>query len=353
MNEHVFEKLYNRGELKAVFIGGSITEGAGAKDKRNRWATRITEWLNSLPLGNTHITEINAGIGGTESTYGILRLRRDVLQHRPDMVFLEFAANDISIPEELSARCYEGILYELSRLDPVPYVICLGVVNNHNNPNRSSLHQKLAEKYGLQYIDVKKGMDEQIGLADVGINTLRDSMFARDNIHPSDKGYGFYAEYIRSQLSNDSFRRPYCANPSPDRCQFTGRFLNAVDMEYTGAWEKMGEGDWNAENYGRKGSSMVSRDPNGVLVCEFSGTVMMPIVRIGRTYGKMAMTLDGVTTQHDLYYQTDHQPVALQWRFDLTDGPHRLEFRPLGTKNDASTDDVIRIDTVITTVQEK
>lgn len=347
MSNPTFEALYNKGELKAVFIGGSITEGAGARDKRNRWATRITGWLNSLPLGNTHITEINAGIGGTESTYGMLRLQRDVLQHKPDMVFLEFAVNDTGIPAELSAQCYEGILYKLSQLDPVPYVICLGVVSNHNKPTRSALHRQLAAKYGLQYIDVKEGMDAQIGLAEPGINTERDSMFARDNIHPSDKGYGFYAEYIKSQLTNDSFRKPYCANPAPDRWQKTGRFINAVDMTYTGAWEKIGEGDWNAQNHGRKGSSMVCRNPDGALVCEFTGKVMMVIGRIGRTYGKMAMTLDGVTTEQDLFYETDHQPVALAWRFDLTDGPHRLEFRALGMKNEKSTDDLVRIDTVI------
>ncbi len=347
MSNTTFEALYNKGEMKAVFIGGSITEGAGARDKRNRWTTRITGWLNSLPLGNTQITEINAGIGGTESTYGILRLQRDVLQHKPDIVFLEFAVNDMTISEELSARCYEGILYKLSQLEPVPYVICLGMVNNHNQPNRSALHKRLAAKYGLQYIDVKEGMDAQIGLAEPGVNTERDSMFARDNIHPSDKGYGFYAEYIKSQLSSDSFRKPYCANPAPDRWMQVGCFRNAVKMAYTGAWEKIGEGDWNAQNYGRKGSSMVSRDPESVLVCEFTGPVMMAIIRIGRTYGKMTMTLDGVTTEHDLFYETDHQPVALAWRFDLTDGPHRLEFRPLGTKNEKSTDNLVRIDTVI------
>ncbi|MBQ9083549.1 MAG: SGNH/GDSL hydrolase family protein [Clostridia bacterium] len=347
MNEAVFETLYNCGELKAAFIGGSITEGAGAQDKRNRWSTRITGWLNSLPLGNTHITEINAGIGGTESTYGILRLRRDVLQHKPDIVFLEFGVNDVAIPEELSARCYEGILYALSQTDPVPYVICLGMVNNHNKPNRSPLHRKLAEKYGLQYIDVKQGMDERLGPADPGVNTERDSMFAKDNIHPSDKGYGFYADYVRSQMTGDSFRKPYCPEPSPDCARLTGRFINATDMEATGAWEKTGEGDWNARNYGRKGSSMVSRDPEGALVCEFSGTVMMPVLRIGRTYGRMALTLDGVTTEYDLYYETDHQPVTPAWRFDLPDGLHRLEFRPLGAKNEKSTDDLIRIDAVI------
>jgi hypothetical protein len=83
------------------------------------------------------------------------------------------------------------------------------------------------------------------------------------------------------------------------------------------------------------------------LICEFTGKVMMPILRIGRTYGKIAMTLDGVTTEHDLYYATDHQPVAWAWSFDLADGPHRLEFRALGTKNEKSTDDLVRIDTVI------
>ena len=230
----MFEKLYAKGELKVVCIGGSITEGAGARDKTNRWTTRLVKWMNELPLGGTSFVEINAGIGGTGSDLGLLRLKRDVMNLNPDIVFLEFAVNDTGMEEAESARFSEGILYALSNMQKVPYVICAGVVSNHNKPTRASLHRRLASNYGLVFIDVKEGMDEQLGLAEPGVNLVRDRMFARDNIHPSDEGYGFYFEYIKSQLSDDSFRKPMPLVQGENFCKFTGKFLNAHEMECEG-----------------------------------------------------------------------------------------------------------------------
>lgn len=345
-----FEKLYNQGDLKVVCIGGSITEGAGAVDKANRWTTRVIKWMNSLPLGGTTFKEINSGIGGTASDYGLLRLQRDVLSHEPDIVFLEFAVNDTELSEEESARFYEGILHALSRMEKVPYVICAGMVCNHNRPTRAALHKKLAANYGLRFIDVKVGMDEQLGLAEPGVNLVRDRMFARDNIHPSDEGYGFYAEYIQSQLSDDSFQKPHPIVPGIEFCKFTGRFMNACEMEAEGSWTKIGEGDWNLENYGRKGPGMVTAEANAVLRCTFNGTAVMVCHRIGRDYGKMTVTLDGVITEIDQYYQTDNQPVLWFRTFSLADTEHTLEIRALGTKNDRSTDCKTRVDAVIVPV---
>lgn len=346
----MFEKLYAQGNLKVVCIGGSITEGAGAKDKTNRWTTRLVKWLNNLPLGGTTFTEINAGIGGTASDYGLLRLQRDVIVHEPDIVFLEFAVNDMELSEEESARFYEGILYALSGMKKVPYVICAGMVCNHNRSTRAALHKRLAANYGLRFIDVKVGMDEQLGLADPGVNLVRDRMFAKDNIHPSDEGYGFYFEYIKSQLSDDSFQYPHPIAPGSDFCKFTGRFMNAYEMEAEGDWTQVGEGDWNCENYGRKGPGMVTTAADAVLRCNFTGTAMMLCHRIGRDYGKMAVTLDGVTTEIDQYYQTDNQPVCWFRTFSLEDTEHTLEIRALGTKNEESLEAKTRVDAVIVPV---
>jgi lysophospholipase L1-like esterase len=298
-------------------------------------------------LGGTSFTEINAGIGGTESNLGLLRLKRDVLNLEPDIVFLEFAVNDMTLTEEESAKFYEGILYALSKMQKVPYVICAGMVCNHNKPTRAALHRKLAANYGLDFIDVKVGMDEQLGLAEPGVNLVRDRMFAKDNIHPSDEGYGFYFDYIKSQLSDESFKRPIPMVQSEDFCKFTGRFLNAYEMDCEGDWAKIGEGDWNQENFGRKGSGMVTTTAEGALRCRFNGTAFMLCHRIGRDYGKMVVTLDGVSKEIDLYYETDNQPVCWFKSFELEDKEHVLEIRALGTKNEKSTDTKVRIDSVI------
>ena len=110
------------------------------------------------------------------------------------------------------------------------------------------------------------------------------------------------------------------------------------------------QGDWNQENYGRKGSGMLTTTAEGVLRCRFNGTAYMLCHRIGRDYGKMVVTLDGVSKEMDLYYETDNQPVSWFNSFELEDKEHVLEIRSLGTKNEKSTDTKVRIDSVIVPV---
>ena len=52
----------------------------------------LTTFQRAYP--KTTFVEINAAVSGTGSDYGAPRLQRDVLRHRPDLLFVEFAVND-------------------------------------------------------------------------------------------------------------------------------------------------------------------------------------------------------------------------------------------------------------------
>ncbi len=343
-----FEKLYNKGNLKIVYLGGSITEGAGASDKSRRWSTQVTTYLNSLPLGNTVFTEINQGIGGTESTYGLLRLNRDVLTYEPDIVFIDFSLNDESISEELSAAMYEGIIRKLMSLPKIPYVIGIGVVANRNKRTRACLHKKIAAHYGLAFIDVQDGMDALMGEANIGVNTERDSLYRPDNVHPVEKGYDFYTRYILQNLSGESFKKPSGEPLNENFCKFSGKFINAKELTSVGNWVSYGiEGNWNEKNLGRGGCGIMSADTNASLSFKFKGTAFMLCYRLGRNFGKMVFSLDGKEEVHDLYYETDNQPVTGISRFELEDTEHTITVRPLGEKNEKSTSCDVKIDFVV------
>lgn len=342
------EIFNDKGNLKIVYLGGSITEGAGASDKSRRWSTQVTAYLNSLSLGNTSFTEINQGIGGTESTYGLLRLNRDVCAYDPDIVFVDFSLNDEVITEELSAVMYEGIIRKLMALPKVPYVICVGVVANRNKRTRAPLHQKIAAHYGLQFIDVQYGMDSLMGEANVGVNTERDSLYRPDNVHPVEKGYDFYTEYIWDNLSAESFKKPYAEPLNKDFANFGGKFINAKELTQSGGWTAYGcGGSWNEKNLGRGGCGLMSADKDATLSYKFKGTAFMLCYRLGRTFGKMAFSLDGEEEIFDLYYETDNQPVTGISRFDLEDTEHTISVRPLGEKNESSTACDVKIDFVV------
>ncbi|MBE5039708.1 SGNH/GDSL hydrolase family protein [Ructibacterium gallinarum] len=344
-----FGELYNKGNLNVAYLGGSITEGAGASNSNNRWSTKITQWLNTLDLGNTSFTEINAGIGGTPSTYGLLRTQRDVISKNPDVVFIEFSLNDESLSESVSARAYEGIIRQLMGMEKIPYVICVGVVANRTNPTRANLHREIAAHYGLQYIDIQEYMDSRLGDAAPGSNLERDKLYTSDNTHPNDAGYAFYTDFLKTQINCGSWNKPNASSPvRTDYYPFSGTFVNADYMEQQGAWTPYGEGDWNEANLAQNGSGLQSRNPDASLTYEFFGQVLLIGHRIGTNFGKMLVSVDGEPEQEiDLYYQTNNQPVTWYTRMDLEDTMHTVTIRPSGTKNNLSSAEDIKIDFIL------
>ena len=324
----MFEFLKNKGNFRICYLGGSITEGAGASDKSRRWATQITAYLNSLGIENTVFEEINAGIGGTDSAYGMMRLGRDVISQKPDAVFIDFSLNDAGLDDAFSVKMYEGIIRKLMTLEKVPYVICIGVVPNREQNAKNALHRSIAEHYGLAYIDVKAAMEKVYGKGDPGVNTARDALFRPDNVHPVEAGYDFYTEVIRSELTDASFAVPKGEPICKDFETKMALFIDACELAKKGDWSEYGENCWNAPNPGRKGKGLSSRDTEAELSLTFEGRAVMLGSRLDRNLGKMEITLDGESAVYSQYYETDHQPVIGLARFDLADGSHTLTVRP-------------------------
>ena len=52
------------GDLVIAYLGGSITEGAGATGS-NRYATQLTNRYFKTKYPNKNVIEVNAGVGGT------------------------------------------------------------------------------------------------------------------------------------------------------------------------------------------------------------------------------------------------------------------------------------------------
>lgn len=83
-----FSKLaWEESPVTVAFLGGSVTR------KPDCWRPQVMELLRRR-YPAVAFTEINASVGGTGSLFGAFRVEQDVIQHRPDLVFIEFAAND-------------------------------------------------------------------------------------------------------------------------------------------------------------------------------------------------------------------------------------------------------------------
>lgn len=73
-------------EIKVAYFGGSITAQPGWRPKS------LAHFQKTWPQAK--FSEINAAIGGTGSDLGVFRLKHDVLDQKPDLLFVEFAVND-------------------------------------------------------------------------------------------------------------------------------------------------------------------------------------------------------------------------------------------------------------------
>ena len=111
-----FDARAKAGEsLNVVFFGASLTWGANASDpvETSYRAVMRDRFESYYPAARFRFRD--AAIGGTGSQLGVFRLERDVLAHQPDLVFVDFTANDgiySDDPETLSS--YESILRRLA-----------------------------------------------------------------------------------------------------------------------------------------------------------------------------------------------------------------------------------------------
>lgn len=106
---NAFAKLKAGKAVRIAYLGGSITE-------QNGWRPKTLDWFKKrYPAAS--ITEINAAIGGTGSDLGVYRLQQDVLTHKPDLLFVEFAVNDGGAAPERILKAMEGIVRQTWRAD--------------------------------------------------------------------------------------------------------------------------------------------------------------------------------------------------------------------------------------------
>ena len=92
----VIDRAKRGEEVTIAFIGGSITQGAGAIPIHLKSYAYQT-WEKFKAAFGENVKLIKAGVGGTPSEFGMIRFERDVLREgkvKPDLIVIEFSVND-------------------------------------------------------------------------------------------------------------------------------------------------------------------------------------------------------------------------------------------------------------------
>jgi acyl-CoA thioesterase-1 len=143
------------------------------------------------------VNTITTSIGGENSVQGQKRFKKDVLTHKPDVLFIDYALNDRSIGLVPSREATEKMIkaalkknIKVILLTPSPDLTVEILKPDNILAQFTAQLKSLSEKYHIGLVDSQRAFSD---LAQSGIN-LKDYM-AQSN-HPNQKGHALIANEI-------------------------------------------------------------------------------------------------------------------------------------------------------------
>lgn len=203
--------------LNVVFFGASLTWGANATDPQlTSYRARVARQMEEA-YPQAHFTFWDSAIGGTGSQLGVFRLERDVLRHHPDLVFLDFSANDDiynDTPEQLAS--YESLIRRIVTEGHAPVVqMILPFGDNIQAADFDRMKRRTA------HIEIAKAYDTAVGDAiQLAVERVRsgtttiDQLWSHDWGHPGDAGYQLFADAAWAAYQDGVKRELVCATPA-------------------------------------------------------------------------------------------------------------------------------------------
>ncbi len=333
--------------INVAYLGGSITAAPG-------WRVKTLAWFQKqYPAAK--FSEIDAAIGGTGSDLGVYRLGFDVLRHKPDLLFVEFAVNDGGADPLEIHRGMEGIVRQTWQADAatdICYVYTLTgdmvkFLQDGKYPRAASAMEAVADHYGIPSmhfgVEVVKRVttdtlvfkapekptpDEQ---AAIGSRVV----FSHDNVHPIDAGHALYAEVVARQvptlLSGKAEPHVLKASLVADNHE-RARLLPIDGMVKGDGWVKLDPAsDQRAKSFGNRMPALYRTEKPGTsLSFRFKGTAVGFYDLLGPDCGQVVVTIDGGaprTIPRIDGYCTYHRISFLRLASGLKDGEHTVEVR--------------------------
>lgn len=182
--DKVIRRLENGENQKIVVYGTSLS----ASEKG--WPAMLEDSLNEFYSGKVEV--INSAQAAMWSTWGVENLRERVLEHKPDMVILEFAMNDAFLPYTTSIEAARlNLKYMVGRIREL-YPDCSIFIQVMNMPIAEHKAQRpdIELYYGMYRKEAKKLKVKLIDHYEYWLPLLEKGeteflKFVPDGIHPS------------------------------------------------------------------------------------------------------------------------------------------------------------------------
>ncbi len=337
----VLDKLRAGKAVTIGYLGGSITAGLGASDPaRTSYRALLTDWLRTR-YPRSRISEINAAVGNTGSLYASMRTRRDVIAHKPDLVFIEFAVYDSIEREDVTKRALEGIVRQLLTVSQPPEIV---LVYATSPARRSSVewHESVASYYRLPSINLQ---DRIWSLIDTG--SASAAALWKDGVNPSDEGHRLLArligEFVIEQEKQSSSELVKTMQPPFLSDELTyGELIAVAQLKHDASWKNESVNDKTLP------SNLLVADKSGAqFETIFEGTIVGLAYRAGPDGGTIECLIDGKPAPAPLdridTYDATHHIATRIIAGGLGPGEHRLTIRVVAEKNAKSSANQVRL----------
>jgi hypothetical protein len=255
------------------------------------------EWLQKRYPGK-QIFYVDGAYGGTPPWQTVFRLRRDILPHQPDLVFIEYAVNSY-LDNQRNWLAEDGIVRQLLRQPQRPEIVFVYVGNDRAARDLEKV-QPVARHYGFLEVDVRAHLQTKI---DAGLVTWND--IAGDAIHPNQRGHAIYAEAVTALLAGQAplADRPSAVPPVPPPFfgdEFTtATLLPIAAAQANGGWRAVPPPGWT----GKFLDEMYQADRPGATMTVTANTTALGVYLIQSTdSGRIGWSIDGgPQKQEDLW----------------------------------------------------
>ncbi len=160
-------------EIRIAFFGGSLSKGEMVK-KEQCFVSLFEQKLPQILGKKKKSTILRYGESGTMSSNGLFKVR-ELLDEKPDLVFLDYAMNDTG--DRFLWETTEGICYQL--LEAGIGVIILLFCNEQGQCTRGAM-ERVAGHYHVPVYDIGRTIFSRIEAG-----TLTWQEYGQDYVHPT------------------------------------------------------------------------------------------------------------------------------------------------------------------------
>jgi lysophospholipase L1-like esterase len=311
-------------------IGGSVTEGAWASRPEGRYLDLVAAWWRAQFPGST-LRVVNAGIGGTASNYGALRVGSDLLAAAPDVVIVEYSVNDEW--NDASVESYEGLVRQILRAPKAPAVLLLALVAA-GGASAQPQHARVAAYYNLPMISFGDALRPLLQSGSPVAQTL-----FQDAIHPNDAGHAFIARLVTHWLD----LALHSADGQEGR-PLTADVFDRATLPDAKALSPASAAGWTYRPDLRAWEAM---KPGATMICDVSGTALFLSFYVDHgPRGELGVSIDGrppVVVDSWVPPTNGSQLRIRELARGLPPGPHRIALRVLDASNPDSGGHTVRI----------